>query len=690
MTRSARTPLRTATALAASLSLIVPSLAVPVAAQDVDADLAACTEEFGADAAAVAECVASRALDGSEEEAEAVAEPEAAREAAPEAPVEAEAAPAAEEPAPEVAAEPQAPAKDAPAVVEEAAPEAEAPVPEVATEPEAPAEDAPEVVEDAAPEAETVEPAASETATAPTEGEAPVAEAAETAPEATEEAEPETAEVPVEAAPATDAETAPAIVEAPAEEAPVAEEPSTDVAAEPIAPEGGTEAEALVQDGEVATSADEAVPADAGAVEEAVTEAAPDANAPADGEAPLLQTGEAIAETPTESELGAEIEARGEPELSEIGEQARDVAEGALADFMGTGEEAGAAAASAAAVAATTEAEGQVEETTVGAGDMRTSSQDFATSAVVSDDDDDDDSGLSDTQKVAIAGGLGILGALAVGTVLNNRARVLSNSGDRVVVQRDDGGLQVLKDDDVLLRQAGSNVRTERFDDGSSRQTVLRADGSQVVTVRDGALRVLRRELIEPDGTRYTLIDDTTEVAPVDVTTLPPATLSTRTAGTAADPLAAALRREAGLDRRFSLSQVRNIAEVRALAPAFEVDTVTFASGSAAIEPEQAGNLTGLAREVLAAIQADPREVFLIEGHTDAVGDAAYNLALSDRRAESLALALNEYFEVPVENMVVQGYGESFLKIATQTDEQANRRATVRRITALLQTAAAN
>ena len=108
------------------------------------------------------------------------------------------------------------------------------------------------------------------------------------------------------------------------------------------------------------------------------------------------------------------------------------------------------------------------------------------------------------------------------------------------------------------------------------------------------------------------------------------------------------------------------------------------------VAPEQAANLRGLANEVLSKIQSNPREVFLVEGHTDAVGDAAYNLALSDRRAESLALALNEYFGVPVENMVVQGYGEQFLKIQTPTDERANRRATVREITNLLQTAAAN
>ena len=86
-------------------------------------------------------------------------------------------------------------------------------------------------------------------------------------------------------------------------------------------------------------------------------------------------------------------------------------------------------------------------------------------------------------------------------------------------------------------------------------------------------------------------------------------------------------------------------------------------------------------------LSANPLEVFLIEGHTDAVGDAASNLALSDRRAESVALALTESFEIPPENLVVQGYGARFLKVETEAAEQANRRATVRRITPLLKTA---
>ncbi len=67
--------------------------------------------------------------------------------------------------------------------------------------------------------------------------------------------------------------------------------------------------------------------------------------------------------------------------------------------------------------------------------------------------------------------------------------------------------------------------------------------------------------------------------------------------------------------------------------------------------------------------------MFLIEGHTDLVGSEAANLALSDRRAESVALALSEYFQVPPKNLVVQGYGEQYLKVNQEGDVRANRRA---------------
>jgi outer membrane protein OmpA-like peptidoglycan-associated protein len=104
---------------------------------------------------------------------------------------------------------------------------------------------------------------------------------------------------------------------------------------------------------------------------------------------------------------------------------------------------------------------------------------------------------------------------------------------------------------------------------------------------------------------------------------------------------------------------------------------------------DQAQTLLVLGEVMSQMIARNSNEVFLIEGHTDAVGDVASNLALSDGRAESVALALTENFGVPPQNLVTQGYGESDLAVETQRASQANRRIVVRRITPLIETATA-
>ena len=78
--------------------------------------------------------------------------------------------------------------------------------------------------------------------------------------------------------------------------------------------------------------------------------------------------------------------------------------------------------------------------------------------------------------------------------------------------------------------------------------------------------------------------------------------------------------------------------------------------------------------------------MFLIEGHSDAVGAEVYNLTLSDRRAESVARILVEAYGLPPENLIIEGYGEAYLKVDTQEAERQNRRVTVRNISPLLQT----
>lgn len=298
--------------------------------------------------------------------------------------------------------------------------------------------------------------------------------------------------------------------------------------------------------------------------------------------------------------------------------------------------------------------------------------------------DDGDDK--SDLMKALLLGA----GALAVGAMLNNNRQVALSTPDRVVVTRPDGSQEIIKDEVALLRQPGSTVTTENFDDGSSRTIVTRPDGSKVVTIRDADLRVLRRTLVRPDGSSMLLIDDTEAVQPVDIARLPAAVPAT-TYGRSMDEeaLRAALQQESAIDRRFTLGQIRNIPEVRSLVAPVDIEAITFDTGSAAIPPEQAQSLSALGEVIGDAVAQNPREMFLIEGHTDSVGSDAANLALSDRRAESVALALTEYFDVPPENLVVQGYGEQYPKIRAEGDIRENRRASVRRITDLLNTAEA-
>jgi outer membrane protein OmpA-like peptidoglycan-associated protein len=99
---------------------------------------------------------------------------------------------------------------------------------------------------------------------------------------------------------------------------------------------------------------------------------------------------------------------------------------------------------------------------------------------------------------------------------------------------------------------------------------------------------------------------------------------------------------------------------------------------------EQVGNLDGIASIIEKIVRKYPNEVFLIEGHTDAPGSAAYNTKLSKLRAESIKKALTSYFVIPAKNLRTVGLGERFLKIPTADAEPENRRVSIARITPLL------
>lgn len=417
----------------------------------------------------------------------------------------------------------------------------------------------------------------------------------------------------------------------------------------------------------------------------AETSAADDVTEAADGSE---ATAEAIAADLAQSQEEAD-EGTDNPELAEIDSQAQA---DALADALDGDGNAASAAVASAGDPSTGEAEPEVIEEVVTEETARSSDEEFETAvgdAAPAPQQNaaapEDDSGLSTRERNVLLG----LGALAIGTLLNNGSKVVANSGDRAIVEQN-GQYRVLKDDDALLRQPGSNVTTYRFADGSTRTVVVRENGVEVETIRSAEGRVLRRTKLLPDGRSVVLFDDTQKAERVVVNELPQvqedrnAVSSSR--AVSAEDLAAALAAQdaKSVERRFSLAQIRNIDAVRRLTPVINVDSVNFDTGSSVIRPQEAEELAALGNALRELIDRNPAEVFLIEGHTDAVGAATFNLALSDRRAETVALALTEYFDVPPENMVVQGYGESDLAVRTLTAERANRRVAVRRITQLL------
>ena len=299
-------------------------------------------------------------------------------------------------------------------------------------------------------------------------------------------------------------------------------------------------------------------------------------------------------------------------------------------------------------------------------------------------------SGLTDLEKF----GLIALGAVAVGAILSNGQTVVSNSGDRVIVRDSNGRYGVMHDDNALVRRPGSTVHTQNYNDGSVLSRVVLADGTVIITVLDVDGRVLRRSVQHPNAHPVMLYDDTRPeraYTPDNRPRRPPViiiygiqtTPEVLIQGFDAPP-------PQPYGRTFSLRQVRDYHEVRSLVPAVNLNALTFDTGSSAIGPDQAQALAALGGAMVRLIAQNPSEVFLIEGHTDAVGDVASNLALSDARAESVALALTESFGVPPENMVTQGYGESDLALQTQSAAEVNRRVVVRRITPLLAPVAAN
>ncbi|WP_037081912.1 OmpA family protein [Neorhizobium vignae] len=280
--------------------------------------------------------------------------------------------------------------------------------------------------------------------------------------------------------------------------------------------------------------------------------------------------------------------------------------------------------------------------------------------------------------------------------------------GGRVIISIDNQSVVRHDDSRRFYNDRDRAPQYEQLRDGRVREVIVRDDGTRIVTVRNSYGEIVQRSRIVRGGEEYVLYyspelmdnrrgRDYVWRDPGD--DLPPMRLSVPLDDYIIDTSTEPDRDYyefleqppvERVERVYSLDEVRYSARIRDKVPRIDLDTVTFATGSAEIPMNQASSLRKVADAISKVLKRDPSETFLIEGHTDAVGAEDSNLVLSDERAESVARVLTDAFGIPPENLATQGYGERYLKVRTDGPQQENRRVTVRRITPLVKPVAAN
>ena len=274
---------------------------------------------------------------------------------------------------------------------------------------------------------------------------------------------------------------------------------------------------------------------------------------------------------------------------------------------------------------------------------------------------------------------------------------------DRRVIVRQGGRATIQHDEAARFRRFSRDARTERRNDGTS-VTIINRPNGQVFTVVDSDGRLVRRYRRTREGREIGLIDNRRHFGPgrrvalgvglgLAVGLAAPRILIPREKyiveyeGASSDDVYEALSAPPieEIDRDYSLEEIRSSPNLRDRMRRVDLDVINFEFGSWEVAPDQYARLEWVDSAINRVLERNPDEIFLIEGHTDAVGSDDDNLSLSDRRAESVAVVLSEQFEVPPENLVTQGYGEQFLKVPTEAPDRINRRVAVRRITPLMQ-----
>lgn len=278
-------------------------------------------------------------------------------------------------------------------------------------------------------------------------------------------------------------------------------------------------------------------------------------------------------------------------------------------------------------------------------------------------------------------------------------ADIVKNFGDRTIIQFNNQVIVESNERPRITRDA-QDVYYEDLPRGRTRETIVRDNGNQIITIRNRNGDIIRRSRITPDGQEYVLSyvderyyedidqwrDPGDELPPIYVDIPREEYILESEYVRSPDDYYVFLERPPveKVKRLYSIDEVKRSARVRDIARRIDLDTLNFEFGSATIPESEVQKLQGVADAMQKLLGKNPAETFLIEGHTDAVGSDVANLALSDRRAEAVANALTNVFDIPPENLTTQGYGERYLKVKSDQPERENRRVAIRRITPLV------
>ncbi len=282
--------------------------------------------------------------------------------------------------------------------------------------------------------------------------------------------------------------------------------------------------------------------------------------------------------------------------------------------------------------------------------------------------------------------------------------QVIKKFGDRTVVNVDNN-IYVESSDRPRMSRGSKEVYYEDLPRSRTRETIVRDNGVQIVTIRNRYGDVIQRSRVMPDGREVVLTytpdydreerlqwrDPGDDLPPLELTI--PVHDYIMDAEQAPEEDVYAFFEQPPVERVeriYSIDEVKRSARIRDKIRRVDLDTITFPFGSADIGEDQISHIESVAKAMAQILKKNPAETFLIEGHTDAVGSDQANLVLSDKRAESVAQALTNVFDIPPENMATQGYGERYMKIKADGPEQQNRRVAIRRITPLVAPLASN